>query len=145
MRISRARRRPRGEAGFSIIEMTVAVAVVGLLGTAVLLGTRPSDTLQLRNTAGRLALFIEETQLDAARRGHGIALRYSPAAHAFHAGPRVFALPEAVTVDRGNATPLAVDMRPSGESGGALIRLVQGEAATTLKLDWLTGAVRLKE
>lgn len=145
MRISRARRRGRMEAGFSLIEMTVAIALLGLVGTAVVLGTRPSDTVQLRRTAGGLALFIEETRLDAARRGHGIAIRYSPQAHAFHAGPRSFALPEAVTIDAEKSDAMAVDMRPSGESTGAFFRLRRGEATAAVRLDWLTGAVRLTE
>lgn len=144
MRISRARRRGRGEAGFSVVEMTIAVAIFGLIGAAVLIGTRPSETVQLRETAGRLALFIEETRLDAARRGHGIALRYSPRDHAFHAGLRAFEMPDSIEVETVDGAAIAVDMRPSGESAGAYISLSQGSARAALRLDWLTGAVRIE-
>lgn len=123
--------------------MVVAVALVGLIGAAVLIGTRPSDRVQLRATAAALAVFIEETRLNAALHGHGIALRYSERAHSFQAGPRVLSLPEAVSVQTPGGAPIEVDIRPSGESKGAVIVLNRGVAQVSLRLDWLTGAVRV--
>ncbi|MEO0819783.1 MAG: hypothetical protein AAF074_05060 [Pseudomonadota bacterium] len=126
------------------MELIVAVAVIGLVGTLVLVGTRPSDTALLRNAAGRLAIFFEETRLEAALRGYSIALRYSDDTRTFYAGPRRFTLPAGVEAETGEP-PLAISLRPSGESGGALVRLSRGGARMAVRLDWLSGAVQVIE
>lgn len=126
--------------------MVVAVLVVGLVGTLVVLGTRPSDAARLRTVAAGVAVFIEETRLAAARNGYGIALRYDPERRMLSAGPRRLEVPRDVLLETSDgAASLDVSIRPSGENDGALISLSRGRARIAVHFDWLTGAVQVRE
>lgn len=59
----------RTERGFSLLQLTIVVAVVGVVSTLVVMNMRQSrETLAVQNSVRQLAGYIEKARLDAVRR-----------------------------------------------------------------------------
>jgi type II secretory pathway pseudopilin PulG len=59
----------RSERGFSLLQLTIVVAVVGVVSTLVVMNMRKSrETLAVQNSVRQLAGYIEKARLDAVRR-----------------------------------------------------------------------------
>lgn len=138
-------RRTARQAGVSVVEMLVAVTLLGLLGSMLVVGFAPSETQRLRAAASGLVVFLEETRLRAARSGRPIAVVYDPSDRRYLADGRELVLPRGVDAGPRGGLPDGVVVRPSGESAGASIVLALGVARTEVRLDWLTGRVELRE
>lgn len=141
------RRRRSGEDGVSVVELLVAVAIVGLVGTVMVMATGPSDRQRVRSAATALVVFLEEARLSAARSGTSVALTYREDEQAFLANGKRLDLARGVETSEGAGLPRdrALLLRPSGESRGAEIPLAVGDAHLVVRLDWLTGRLEVRE
>ena len=65
-------------AGFTLIEILVAMAIVGVLAAILVLVAAPGEATQARNEARRLAALLELTFGEARASGQSIAWSPSP-------------------------------------------------------------------
>jgi general secretion pathway protein H len=119
------------ESGFTLLELLVVLAVIGLI--AGLAAPRFSALAQpsLRQVATDIALELRATRLQALRSGRVVEL--APAALAAR-------LPASVSLAAAPAAPLV--FYPDGRSSGGRWQVADGSSTATLEIDWLTGAVR---
>ena len=118
------------QAGFSLVEVMVVVAIIGIATTAVGLGTFQPATKAMSHDARRLALLFElaHSEARAAGRpvvweadGQGYRFRYrsSWTAHSAHAAissdrAEPFAANQALRPRRWEAAPVSVKVTPPG-------------------------------
>ncbi len=142
-----------GEAGFTLLEMILAVAIIALAVSIVMprLGLN-RQSMKLRATAVELASNLKITRAAALSRNDDaifiidIANRKYAAAGAVKAKqiPRDMALTfEAQAAESARASEGGFRFRPDGSSSGGRIKLKSGAEAAIISVDWLTGAVTL--
>jgi len=145
----------RGEAGFTLIEVLVVVAVIGLaIGLVAARGPSRSPALEARAAAGEVALALRQARGLAVASGRRVTFALDVARHAYRIddGP-VRPLPPAValamTAAAGEAgegaTAGAIGFLPDGSSSGGRIRLAAGAARRLVAVDWLTGRVTVAD
>jgi general secretion pathway protein H len=154
---SRAELRPRrsaGAAGFTLFELIVTLAVLGL-ALVLITGYRApwSSTLGLRGTAAELAsgLRLARSQAIAGDRPVALALdlvgrRYRVGDGQPHALPANLSI-ELLTVAGENRGRSEGDIRfnPDGSSTGGRITLADGRRRVAVGVDWLSGRVTVAD
>ena len=151
----RARARPRGRAGFSLVELMVVVALVGLAATAVVL-TLPDPRGRLDDEAARLAARLSLARDEAVLSGRATAVRLDADGYAFlrRTGGSWGALDEPLlgpmTWDEGTrlvldrAETLVVAFDPLGTSEPARLRLMRDGRSVGVSVA-ASGEVRLDD
>lgn len=154
---SRAELRPRrsaGAAGFTLFELIVTLAILGL-ALVLITGYRApwSSALGLRGTAAELAsgLRLARSQAIAGNRPVGLALdlvgrRYRVGDGQPHALPANLSI-ELLTVVGENRGRSEGDIRfnPDGSSTGGRITLADGRRRVAVGVDWLSGRVTVAD
>lgn len=146
-----ARRREGSRAGFSLVEMLAALAIVGLVaGVATQLVRRPSPRLRVESAARSLCAALRLTRMRAISANEEIALTIDLRRKAF-VSPVVAetVLPPDMKID---LTTSAVEQRsrnsadvafyPTGGSSGGEVALAIEGARAEISVNWLTGATR---
>lgn len=138
-------RRRDAHAGFSMIEMLVAVAILGMVATAGMMAIGNRDSANLRREAHELAMTLNRARLDAARLGRSVTLRYDSRQHTLFTGASKMKVADTVSVRNvlDNRGGFELTLSPSGTSEGLLAALNLSESALWLTLDPLTGRVDL--
>ena len=144
-----------GEAGFTLIETACALAIVALIA-AVGLPALPRATSRprLEGYAIETAALLIGDRNAAMRRGRPVATRLdgrnriirsgvSGASVAFPADVAFDAL-VAATCDGAGAAE-SIEFLPDGMSCGGTIALARGLTRFEIRVDWLTGAVDVRE
>jgi general secretion pathway protein H len=140
----------RGEAGFSLLEIMIALAILAL--SVALVGAafgRSSVGFRFDAAAQELALSLREAQARALRSGRDVALviDVDTRLYRLQEDPEV-QLPEGIALNVMSAGEVMASSRrpvisfaPDGGSTGGAIRLSLEDRSTTISIDWLTGAV----
>jgi general secretion pathway protein H len=145
--------RARGTAGFTLIELLVVLGILALVVAAALpMLPGAANRAALRAATDEIAAGLRETRSLALVRGRSAALTLDTARRVYRIGGETMwhALPASVaaelfTATREQLTAVAGDIRffSDGGSTGGGIRLAQGNAASEVRVDWLTGRVSL--
>lgn len=139
--------RPGRSAGFVLIEMMLALALVALLAALALPRARPFDGGAAIRAKAYEAAALLRADRDAARRSD------RPVETVLDLGRRrlrsgassdAVALPNAVALRLAAAAPGRVRFYPDGRSSGGALTLGAGAGALSLEIDPLTSAVRIR-
>ena len=131
----------RGSAGFTLLEMLVVLAILGLTAGLVASRARPgAGGLELRGAAGQVGNLLREARAQAIATNQAVAVRADPAtARLGIAGGREMALPRGVALQASGAIGFSGD----GSSTGGSLLLAEGPRRLVVAVDWLTGRVSL--
>jgi len=143
------------EAGFTLIEVIVTLAILGL-SLALIVGYRPpwSGGLGLRGTASELVAGLRVARSQAIVSNRPVAFQLDLAGHRYQVGkaePRP--LPAQLTIAlltvtgeqrRGSATG-DIRFNPDGSSTGGRISIGDGTRSIDVGVDWLTGRVSVAD
>ena len=137
------------DAGFTLIEVTVVLAVLGLVGGLVLArGPQRSATLDMRAAATSVAQTMKGARTRAIATNSPVVVLFSspPATIQVTGGP-VRALPAGIgltvtsTADLAAGNRAAIQFLPDGSSSGGRVELGDGARSVTVGVDWITGRV----
>jgi general secretion pathway protein H len=147
-------RRPAGAAGFTLFELIVTLAVLGL-ALVLITGYRApwSSALGLRGTAAELASGLRLARSQAIAGNRPVALALDLARRRYRVGdgqPR--ALPANLSIElrtvvgenRGR-TEGDIRFNPDGSSTGGRITLADGRRRVAVGVDWLSGRVTVAD
>jgi general secretion pathway protein H len=142
------------EAGFTLIEVIVVLAILGL-SLALIVGYRApwSGGLGLRGTAAELAGGLRVARSEAIISNRPVAFQLDLAGHRYQVGkaePRP--LPAQLTIElltvagerHGSATG-DIRFNPDGSSTGGRISIGDGTRGIAVGVDWLTGRVSVAD
>jgi general secretion pathway protein H len=143
----------RREAGFSLLELMIVLAILALATTvAGVAFSRSSVGFRFDAAAQELALNLREAQARALRSGRDVALAIDvdKRIYRLQADPAVQLPSDAQlrVVSAGEAMAgnnPAIVFSPEGGSTGGAITLTLGDRSAVITIDWLTGAVTLAE
>lgn len=146
-----ARKRIGSRAGFSLVEMLAALAILGLVtGVATQLVRRPSPRLRVESAARSLCAALRLTRMRAISGNEELALTIDIRRKAF-VSPVVAetVLPQDIKIEM---TFSAVEQRsrnradvafyPTGGSSGGEVSLALDQARAEIDVNWLTGTTR---
>jgi len=127
--------------GFTLLEMLVVLAVLGLAATVVLTSLPPrSVRAEVRAGAAALAGGLRMARGQAIATDRPVAVVLDPAARMFRVGAgRIIRLPDRLAM---SATRPAIVFAPDGSSSGGRIDLAGGTVHVQLDVSWLTGRVQ---
>lgn len=135
-------RRPARSAGFTLLEMLVVVAIMGLvLSLIVLRGPMRSPSLSVRAAAGDLAQALRGARAQAIAEGRPVALVLDASRHRYvttGAPPHVLNAPSDVTI---TAPANGIIFSQDGSSSGGTIALLAAGHFAQVNVGWLTGKV----
>lgn len=145
--------RNEGQAGFTLVEMLVVLAILAIVsGASGLAIARGGDARLVASTVDRLLADLQRTRIDAMRSGRPRSLAFDMAARYWRRdAAEPVSIPAGVALDlttareadgRGGETSAAIAFLPGGRSTGGRIEIVAGAAQGAIVVDWLTGAVR---
>ncbi|MEE3624502.1 prepilin-type N-terminal cleavage/methylation domain-containing protein [Nitrospirillum sp. BR 11752] len=135
------------DAGFTLVEMLVVLAVIGLIGSALSLGVqRRLPALRLDAAASALEEELRNRQSDAlvSRREVTFSIRDLAEAGAFSPGSirlRRIATVEVRIAGADPAFPDAIHFLPGGWSKGGRLSLRYAEREKVVLVDWPLGTV----
>lgn len=138
------------EAGFTLLELIVVLAVLGLLAALVAMRGPPvSHALALRSVVSEIAAGLRATRQDAITSDRPAEYRIDLARRtARGADGTVVWLPAGMGVtvltadgEVRNAEVADIRFEPDGSSTGGRIVLVDGQHRTGIGISWLTGRV----
>jgi general secretion pathway protein H len=142
----------RGERGFTILEMMVVLAIVGMammVAPGIIAGLEGS---RLRAAADELVWRLRETRNEAIRSDAATELVLNPADRTYAIGAGASPHPLPAVVDAVEVTPSAlrrtdgtirIRFLPDGTATPARITLRHGSSAGIIAINWLTGGVGL--
>jgi general secretion pathway protein H len=137
------------EAGFTLIEIIVVLAVLGF-ALALIVGYRPpwSSGLGVRGTAAELASGLRLARSEAISRNRPITFKIDLSDHHFQIGTSVVRpLPARLSIAlltvAGEQRGTTGDIRfnPDGSSTGGRISIADGTQRIAVGVDWLNGRV----
>jgi general secretion pathway protein H len=147
-RATTAMRRRTG--GFTLIEVIVVIAILGL-ALALVVGYKPpwSSGLGARAAAGRLASVLRLARSEAVSSNAPVSVTIDVPAHRYRVGQEAGGrLPPGLTVElltiageRRTASEGTIRFNPDGSSTGGRITLGNGVRKIAVGVDWLTGRV----
>lgn len=128
-------------AGFTLLEMMVVLAILGLTVTLVMPSIRKSGTVSADATAHTLAAALEKTRSRAIL-GNQETRHVIDAKQRAEGGLKV-TLNVAATEVEGTARG-GIRFYPDGSSSGGTIAFDDGRSTFTVAVDWLTGGIDVR-
>ena len=149
-----ARRCGAAAVGFTLIEVVVVLAILGLALALVLGYGAPSRRgLDLRGSAAALASGLRLARSEAILSNRAVIFDLDLAGHRFRSGSGpVRQLPPSLAIDllsisgeRRSANAGDIRFNPDGSSTGGRITLAEGSRKIMVGVDWLTGRVSIAD
>ena len=145
------RRRPTQAQGFTLLELLIVVAIIGMaIGVVITHGPMRSQGLEARAAAGTLAQTLRIARAQAIARSQNVSVLIDPASHSFAGdlgpihklapGTDIAALPGTLPGPHGTAM---LRFSPDGSASGGGVTLGHGARALTVSVEWLTGQVKV--
>ena len=141
----------RREAGFTLLELMIAITIASLFITLLAMHGRPhSAALDENGTASELAGGLREARAQAIVQNKPVALTLDIVNHQWKVGNQPFRkVPPQFHMDvltvqgetRGNLA--AIVFEPDGSSTGGQVAFDDGLRKFSVNIDWLTGMVRV--
>lgn len=132
--------------GFTLLEMLVVVAILGLMVSLIVLrGPVRSPALEIRAAAGDVAQALRAARARAIMEGRPVDFLLDAARHQYvttGAQPRALHAPPDVAI---TAPAKGIGFAPDGSSSGGQITVADAGHAAVVRVDWLTGRVRIAE
>ncbi len=141
---------PYAQVGFTLIEIVIVLAVLGLIaGLIVYRGPPRSPLLDLRAAGGDVARILRLARSQAIMSNRPVVVVFDMSRREFAVGgsaPR--ALPAALGLSviggaAAGARQVSIRFAPDGSSSGGHIDLAEGERREQIGVDWLTGRVQI--
>ncbi len=145
----RRRDRNAGPSGFTLIEMLVVVAILGVV-MAIMIGRGPmrSQGLQLRAAASAMVQSFRAARAAAIATNQNVIVAIDPARHVFAVGKQApVVLAPNLTLEApkealpGPGTVRLIRFSPDGSSSGGEVVLGAGAKRIAITVQWLTGQV----
>ncbi|MGH6926254.1 MAG: GspH/FimT family pseudopilin [Propylenella sp.] len=150
--ISRAARRKRGDRGFALYELVLALAIMGLIAGLVLPHlVRPAGPVEIRNAAEEIAALFRSDRNAALSARHDVVSRVDLASGLVRAGSsgRIVEIPRGVRVELVQSSrelaggDSGIRFLPDGRSSGGVLTLSRNHFSYRVSVNWLTASVRV--
>jgi general secretion pathway protein H len=140
-------------AGFTLFEMLIVLVVLGLVLLIVVeRGPLHSAGLSARAAAGELAQALRLARSQAIAGNERVALSLDAAGHVWRVGsgplrplPAELGVVMLTAAGARVGTAGTIVFAPDGSSSGGRIELVRGDERLAVRVDWLTGGVRVAD
>ena len=136
------------EAGFTLTELLVVLAIIGLLITAIpaLLQSAMPGT-RARAAARTLAQDLRAARGQAIASGRATEIRFDTSRQIYllEPGDRSRSLPNAIHFALSEQKNSQIGFQPDGSSNGGTVFVGDGALRHRVSIDWLTGRVAIDE
>jgi general secretion pathway protein H len=138
-----------GEAGMTLVEILVVVAILGLIATAISADWHASNrSRRLSDMGSQVHALLDAARMEALRSGQDLTVDIDPAGRQLRVGAlnKLLVLPNDVTVsarlaDLGGRP--AIVMLADGSSTGGVVEIASSDGRRmTVSVSWATGLVR---
>ena len=141
----------RHPAGFTLIELVVAITIAGLFITLIAIHGRPrSAGLEENGTASELASGLREARAQAIVQNRPVSLMLDIVNHQwkidnqpFHKVPPQFHMAVLTVQGEARGNLAAIVFEPDGSSTGGQVAFDDGLRKFSVNVDWLTGMTRV--
>ncbi len=142
------RRRSGRRAGFTLLELSLTLTILGLIAALALPRVFPMrTTTDLRVRAYQITAVLRADRNAAIRRGEPVVTTVDAAARTVRSGATggLIALPDDLALGLVGAPGTGIGFAPSGRTTGGLVTVTREGAGYGVRVDAATGAVTMAE